>query len=97
MRFLAKNTPAHIPKRGTRISGGTYHLNLRSLLGTLKRRSTTIRFALARADRISFGCMFLFVQVVFEVALGLVIIVLGSLWSAPKLRPVKGGYDTLNK
>jgi hypothetical protein len=41
--------------------------------------------------------MFLFVQVVFEVALGLVIIVLGSLWSAPKLRPVKGGYDTLSK
>ena len=32
-----------------------------------------------------------------EVAVGFAVVLIGSLLSAPMLRPVKGGYDSLNK
>jgi hypothetical protein len=37
------------------------------------------------------------VDIMIEVAAGLLILLIGTLLSSPKLRPVKGGYDTLNK
>lgn len=36
-------------------------------------------------------------QVIIEVAVGLVVIVLGSIGSAPTLRAVKGGHESLTK
>mmetsp|Transcript_43699 Transcript_43699/g.98800 ORF Transcript_43699/g.98800 Transcript_43699/m.98800 type:complete len:103 (-) Transcript_43699:352-660(-) len=36
-------------------------------------------------------------DVIVEVAVGFSIVMFGSLLSSPTLRPVKGGYDTMNK
>eukprot|EP00615_Pteridomonas_danica_P001583 CAMPEP_0114336656 /NCGR_PEP_ID=MMETSP0101-20121206/5859_1 /TAXON_ID=38822 ORGANISM="Pteridomonas danica, Strain PT" /NCGR_SAMPLE_ID=MMETSP0101 /ASSEMBLY_ACC=CAM_ASM_000211 /LENGTH=105 /DNA_ID=CAMNT_0001468665 /DNA_START=41 /DNA_END=358 /DNA_ORIENTATION=+ len=36
-------------------------------------------------------------DVMVEVAVGFAICMIGSVMSAQKLRPVKGGYDTMNK
>jgi len=37
------------------------------------------------------------IDVIIEVGVGLLLLLIGTLLSTPKLRPVKGGYDTLNK